>query len=327
MLELITPPRRPAEAVNRALLPVGAVLNGPLAGFTNAMRATVTDRVTNTMGNRVGLPGVQYTDPVGDPGLFGPDSVTWRVFADFPCMFMGGISSLFLQALHPGVMAGVADHSDYRSDPQARLARTGSFVAGTAYGSTEVAERLIGTVRALHNKVVGTRPDGIPYEANDPDHLAWVHVTEVGQFLRSYQRYSGRALSPADVDQYYAETSIIGRELGGTNIPMSAVEVRDFYRRMRPELAVFDQARDTIAWLLDPPGAKGAEAAVYQVMVAAAIGLMPRWAHPVAELAFDPIRHGAVVEPTAALVANALRWSMGVSPVVAEARARVGVAA
>src|SRR5918994_1672742 len=92
------------------------------------------------------LPFEQYTDPPGDPGLFGPGSVTWRVHAD-PSMLIGGLSALLLQTLHPLAMAGIEEHSNYRDDPLGRLGRTGSFVTGTTYGSTDTAERLIRLVQ------------------------------------------------------------------------------------------------------------------------------------------------------------------------------------
>src|SRR5690606_17829936 len=62
----------------------------------------------------------QYEEPKGDPGLFGPGSASWFVLDDISAL-VGGISSLYLQTLHPLAMAGVAEHSDYESDPRGRL--------------------------------------------------------------------------------------------------------------------------------------------------------------------------------------------------------------
>ena len=105
------------------------------------------------------LPFEQYTEPPGDPGLFGPGSATWRVHAD-PTMLVGGLAALMLQTVHPLAIAGVEEHSNYREDPLGRLSRTGSFVTGTTFGSTEAAERLIKLVQGIHRKVRGTAPDG-----------------------------------------------------------------------------------------------------------------------------------------------------------------------
>ena len=55
----------------------------------------------------------------GDPGLFGPGSISWEVLGDVSS-FVGGIRALLIQAAHPEVAAGVADHSSYREDPLGR---------------------------------------------------------------------------------------------------------------------------------------------------------------------------------------------------------------
>ena len=90
---------------------------------------------------------IDYDNPPGDPGLFGPDAVCWRVHGDFPAMLAGGVSALLLQALHPLALAGVWDHSTFRTDMQGRLGRTAQFIAGTTYGSRADAMRLIERVR------------------------------------------------------------------------------------------------------------------------------------------------------------------------------------
>src|SRR3546814_1407165 len=73
--------------------------------------------------------------PAGDPGLFGPDSAAWRVHRDFNAMMIGGVSALLLQMLHPGVLAGVWDHSNFRSDMLGRLRRTAQFIRSEEHTS------------------------------------------------------------------------------------------------------------------------------------------------------------------------------------------------
>src|SRR3546814_10934185 len=97
--------------------------------------------------------------------------------------------------LHPGVLSGVCDHSNFRSDMLGRLRRTAQFISGTTYGSREQALALISRVKAIHDHVHGQLPDGTPYSAHDPDLLTWVHVTEVTSFLHSYVRYRDPWLS------------------------------------------------------------------------------------------------------------------------------------
>ena len=130
-----------------------------------------------------GQSGIDYDRPAGDPGLFGPDSVTWRVHSDFPGMLSGGLCALMLQTLHPLALAGVWDHSNFRTDLVGRLRRTTNFVAGTTYAARGEAQRLIDRVATIHAQVHGSLPDGRSYRADDPDLLTWVHVTESFGFL------------------------------------------------------------------------------------------------------------------------------------------------
>lgn len=67
---------------------------------------------------------------MGDAGLLGPNSVSWRVIGD-AAAFVGGIRALLVQTAHPEVVAGVEQHSRYRDDPLGRLNRTSVYVTET----------------------------------------------------------------------------------------------------------------------------------------------------------------------------------------------------
>src|SRR3984957_10793644 len=136
-------------------------------------------------------------------GLFGPQAVAWRVHGDVTSMMVGGVSGLLLQMLHPAVLAGVWDHSNFRSDMHGRLRRTARFIATTTYGSKEDAEAAIARIRGIHDRVRGTLPNGSAYSANDPALLAWVHVTEATSFLAAWVRYAEPGMSAADQDRYF----------------------------------------------------------------------------------------------------------------------------
>src|SRR6516162_11296433 len=122
-------------------------------------------------------------DPSPGEGWFGEDRPIRQVHSD-SAMFIGAIRALLLQSLHPLAMAAVAEHSDYRGDPWGRLQRTSHFIGVTTFGRTQDAKRAIARVRAIHQRVTGTAPDGRPYAASDPHLLAWVHVAEADSFLR-----------------------------------------------------------------------------------------------------------------------------------------------
>ncbi|MGI9597396.1 MAG: oxygenase MpaB family protein, partial [Acidimicrobiales bacterium] len=211
-----------------------------------------------------------------DVGLFGPASVAWRVHGD-SAMLIGGLRALMLQTLHPLAMAGVSDHSDYRDDPWGRLHRTGRFIGATTYGNTEAAERVIGTVRAVHERVEGFAPDGRPYSANDPHLLLWVHATEVDSFLAGYRRYGSGRLTDAEEDRYVAEMSEVAERLGAEDVPRTSAQLADTLEMFRAECAPGDQARECMRFLLLPPVPLAARGA-YGLMSAASIGLLPTWA-------------------------------------------------
>jgi uncharacterized protein (DUF2236 family) len=270
------------------------------------------------------LPFEQYTDPPGDPGLFGPGSATWRVHAD-PSMLVGGLAALMLQTLHPLAIAGVEEHSNYREDPLRRLSRTGSFVTGTTFGSTEAAERLIKLVRGIHRKVHGIAPDGRPYSADDPALVTWVHVTEVSSFLRAHQRFTPFPVRGDQADRYFHETAVLAERLGGEDIPRSRAAVRAYFRHIRPELDAGEQALGAIDFLTKPMRGRGTNpvtTAAHQVVIQAAIGLLPAWARDMLGLAQPSLVSQAVVFPAAHLLLGGLRFAGGESPALIEARRR-----
>ncbi len=98
-------------------------------------------------------------------GLFGPQSIVWRIHGDVTSMMVGGVSGLLLQMLHPAVLAGVWDHSNFRADLLGRLRRTARFIALTSYGARDEAEAAIARVRSIHGRVSGRLLDGTPYRA------------------------------------------------------------------------------------------------------------------------------------------------------------------
>lgn len=213
-----------------------------------------------------------------DPGLFGPGSVTWRVAED-PSGFLGGVRSLFLSALHPLAMAGVAQFSAYRSDPWGRLARTGQYLATITFGTTEEARRAGDQVRAIHDRLAGIEPEsGRPFRVGDPDLVRWVHCSEVDSFLSAYERCGGR-LGPGDADAYVAE-QVRSAELVGLDpatVPASRAALDGYFAQVLPELRATAEAHRVARFLLVPPvPAPLLPAGTF--LGATAFGLLPRWA-------------------------------------------------
>jgi uncharacterized protein (DUF2236 family) len=211
---------------------------------------------------------------VGDPGLFGPESVAWRVLAD-PSMVLAGMRGLLIQALHPLAMAGVDQHSDYKADPWGRLQRTIEYVITTTFGDTAAAEAMGARVRAVHERVVGVDPHtGKAYRADDPDLLAWVHNVEVHSFVAAYRRYGGW-LSDRDADRFVAEMTRVTRLVGlpSDAVPSTLDELRAVLREA--PLEITPAAREGVRTILSPPLPLAARP-LYGVAVAGAISLLPR---------------------------------------------------
>ncbi|HET8551610.1 MAG TPA: oxygenase MpaB family protein [Gammaproteobacteria bacterium] len=194
-------------------------------------------------------PAPDYDHPVGDPGLFGPDTITWKIHADFPSMMAGGLGALMLQSLHPLALAGVWDHSDFRTDTLARLRSTIAFVARTSYAPREAAERAIERVRSVHRHVHGVAPDGRPYSAEDPHLLTWVHCAEAWSFLRGYQTYCYGRIPRSAQDRYLHETARVAEALGARDVPKSLAELKAYFDSMRPELICDARTREVLAVL------------------------------------------------------------------------------
>src|SRR3954454_14332338 len=93
-------------------------------------------------------------DNVTADGLFGPDSVTWKVHSS-PVMLIGGLRALMIQALHPLAMAGEIVHSDFRALPLPRLDRTVDYVSTVTFADTTTAEAAGAEVRRVHTYIRG----------------------------------------------------------------------------------------------------------------------------------------------------------------------------
>ncbi len=242
-----------------------------------------------------------------DDALFPGDSITWRVHGDVTTMMVGGVASLLLQMLHPAVLAGVWDHSAFRKDMLGRLRRTARFIAETTYAERGIAEATIAKVREVHERVGGTLPDGTPYRADDPQLLAWVHVTEMWSFLAAWQRY-GVPIARAEEDIYYAETARIARALGADPVPCNQAEAEALIAAMRPQLLVDDRTREVAHFLLGHPPTSLAMAPAQAAIFAAAVDLLPDWARAMHGLK-RPVATLPLVRGSTLAIAKTFRWA------------------
>jgi uncharacterized protein (DUF2236 family) len=236
-----------------------------------------------------------------------------RVHGD-SAMFVGGIRALLLQSLHPLAMAGVAGHSGYRGDPWGRLQRTSYFLAVTSFGQTDDARAAIARVRAIHERVTGTAPDGRPYAASDPHLLTWIHIAEADSFLRAHSRFGAEPLDQAGRDGYVADIARIGAALGVPDPPLTEAELADRISQYRPELQGTAEARSAARFLLLRPPLPAIARGPYGVLAAAATSLLPGWARRPLYLPRLPLAETALVRPAGHAVVQAIRWATTAPP-------------
>ncbi len=249
----------------------------------------------------------------GGPRWFADDRPVRLVHSD-ASMFIGGLSALLLQTLHPLAMTGVARHSDYRHDPWGRLQRTADFLAATTFGPAAQAEAAIARVRAVHQHVQGIAADGRPYAANDPHLLRWVHLAEVRSFLAAHTRFGSVSLSPEQRDGYVADMARIASALGVPAPPRSQRALDDQLRSFRPELHATAEAHEAVRFLLWDPPLEAVARPVYGVLAAAAVSLLPGWARRPLRLFAPPLLERVTVQPAGLALTRLLAWAAPAPP-------------
>jgi uncharacterized protein (DUF2236 family) len=245
--------------------------------------------------------------PASDDALFPRGSVIRRVHGDVTSMMVGGIAALLTQMLHPKALAGVWDHSDVHEDMLGRLRRTARFIAVTTYGHRDKAEAAIAKVKAIHEQVSGTLPDGTPYRATDPRLLAWVHVAGAVNFLDAWRRYAEPRMSRADQDTYFAESGEIARLLDADPVPRSRTAAEQLIREFRPDLQADERTRAFRDLVLGTRAQSIAEAPVQLLLMNAAVDLMPAFAremHGLSRPMLPPVVRGATYG-----IARTIRWA------------------
>ena len=265
-------------------------------------------------------PAGMATDRIG---LFGPDTVTWRVNRE-AVLLAGGGRALLLQVAHPLVAAGVVEHSRYEADPWGRLYRTLDLTTKIVFGDAAVSAEASRRLRARHASVHGVAPDGRPYDANDPDLLLWVWATLVDSALVVYQRYV-RSLSLAEVERYYREQTRFAVACGvpeGWWPGSHGAFVEYFERVVRDECVVGEDARRIADGVLHP-GLPWPVRAVFEGVVGlVTVGLLPGVLRERYGLEWGPRREAALAA-SAASVRRVLPLLPGVLREFPAARRRV----
>ena len=211
------------------------------------------------------------------PGFYLPHEAPWVVHADLATL-VGGVRALLMQALHPGSLSGVRNHSRYKADPLGRLAGTIQWLTVTTFASKESILREAARVRGMHQRVKGqyTSADGKTrgYSAMDPELLLWVHIAFMESFLRCHQTYSAAPI-PGGADEYVRLWAKSVEPLGVDRAPQSEEELFAAMEHFAPQLVVNDETREVIRWLRNPP-LPAASRVVYRLLFQAAYATLPQ---------------------------------------------------
>ena len=268
------------------------------------------------MFKHAGYPLADTLSYPGDPGLFGPGSVSWQVIGD-TSVFVGGIRALLVQAAHPEVAAGVSQHSRYREDPLGRLSRTSNYVTAATFGAMPEVEQAVRVVEGIHRRVRGRSHRRRPYSADTPDLAAWVHNALTEGFLTAHRVFGPGVMPEVDADRFVAEQTRVGAMLGADPMPETAAALASW---VSGNAAVGGSPGlvEAIEFLRRPPLRRTIRPG-YRVLFQAAVATIPPGLRRTLGLRRHP---GAIV--AGRLLVRFLRWSLGSSPTWNLALVRVG---
>jgi uncharacterized protein (DUF2236 family) len=223
----------------------------------NALQESLSKRFRRLLsGDPDGVPPWLDVIAAGDePGLYLPTDAPWIVHADFGTL-VGGIRALLMQALHPGSLTGVANHSRYEQDALGRLAGTIRWLTVTTFGSHTAVAGEAQRVNRMHKRVTGeyttSSGEARPYKAADPDLLLWVHIAFMESFLRCHQMYAWREI-PGGADAYVRLWAKSVAPIGLAAAPMNESQLITEIERYKRELVATEKTLDVVKFIKRPP--------------------------------------------------------------------------
>lgn len=198
-----------------------------------------------------------------------PGSPVTVAFNDVRALSTAGYATL-LQVAHPTVGAGVHQYSSFVKDPWGRLLRTLDYVHGTISGGPELAGSIGRRVREMHRTIKGTRGDGVPYNAMEPDAFAWVHATLASAAVDGHATF-GRRMTDGQAEAFWRQWLDVGRLIGvrPRDLPATWRDFRPYFDRVvREELTWTPAVPELLETLARPapPAIPGLHPALWKVM-------------------------------------------------------------
>lgn len=255
-----------------------------------------------------------------DDGLFGPDSISWKVWSH-PAVIPGVMRSFVLDMIaSPHGAAAMEDHSRYREDPLGRLNRTLFYFLTVVFADTTTVTAANRRLDRLHARIVGTEPMGRQqYSAMDPYLRLGNHMLSWHSVLYAYDRLVG-GLTPTQQDRFFAEAAIAFGTLGvdqeeiqaaavrhglakgdvPSHIPCTRAEYRQMWSASKHLICVNKQSRSALDAILHPralDGDRGKAALfrLYPVLARTGIALIPQYIRHTAGLPASSTADAAVL--------------------------------
>lgn len=191
--------------------------------------------------------------PHKDYGIFGPGSVTWKVFRFAGSVTVGFQRTVVVEMFEPFLLASVDHTAAVMNRPALRYDRTLQYVSTIAFHDSESAVKAADTLMTIHSRIRGKEPlSGLDYDANHPDSQLWIHLTQWHSVLYVYEKFGPGRLSETEDRQYWAECREAAKfqSINLADVPRNRAEMRAYYERMRPHLCATETTQKTVAHLL-----------------------------------------------------------------------------
>jgi uncharacterized protein (DUF2236 family) len=172
-------------------------------------------------------------------GIFGPDSISWRINRE-SALFLGAGRAALLQLAHPWVAAALRQHSSLLNRPITRFHNTFRIVFTMIFGTAEQAFAASRHLYALHTRIIGELTEdtagwkrGDLYEANEINALRWVFATLVESAMLAHEAIFG-ALPSQDRERYYQEAKALAALFGisGAHLPANMQDFTAYIKEM-----------------------------------------------------------------------------------------------
>ena len=217
---------------------------------------------------------IDFAQPAGEPSFSPPGGMAWRVFKNPVALAVGGVAAVLMEFAEPRIRTGVWEHSSFRRDPIGRSRRTGMAAMIGVYGPQSAAKRVIAGITNMHAKVSGATPSGEPYQALDPDLLAWVSATAGYGFVTAYDRFV-EPLSEAEVTRFFEDGNAVSRLYGVENPVRTRTGFDALRRRMEPGFEPHEIVFEFLEIVRSGEAARLVPGRLKRTLAGAAVSILP----------------------------------------------------